>query len=212
MKKNIIIFIFILFVSTQTYSQIAFYSIYREDTKLNTLPRFSLDVGIPLNIAGPWSVIKSQGTFLETGFFITNNGLTYDDDRLRYVHNVTGVNVPIRGGVIVNDIYYIGTGFNFNFNVYYKQKTFSAGGRQNKHIITSQFFSKKVNMFYPSMELSAGISLYGLGRFSIRVQYFPISLLNQTWTEVVSGSQVNPFEDLVTMPNMKIVLSYNPGL
>ncbi len=212
MKKNIIIFIFILFVSTQTYSQVAFYTMYRDGSKLNTIPRFSLDIGVPINIAGPWSVIKSQGTFSETGLFITNNGLTYDDDKLRYVHDVVGLNVPLRVGIIVKDLYYIGTGFNFNFNVYYKQKTFSAGGRQNKHIITSQLFSKRVNMFYPSMELSAGIRLYGLGRFSLRVQYFPISMLNQTWTEVVSGSQVNPFEDLVTMPSMKIVLSYNPGL
>lgn len=212
MKKNITILILIMLFATQAFSQIAFYTMFRGETKLNTIPRLSIDVGLPVNIAGPWAVIKSNASFFESGLFITRNGLTYDDDKTRYVHNVTGISFPLRGGVIVKDIYYIGTGYNLNFNLYYKQKTFTAGGRQNKFVVASGFFDPRVSIFYPSLELSAGVSLHGLGRFSIRAQYFPTSLLNKTFTELVSGMEVRPYEDLVIMPNIKILLSYNPAL
>ncbi len=210
MKKCLIIFIFVLF-ATQTFSQLTFYTINRGDTELHSIPRLSYDIGIPVNIIGPWSIIKSQVVFMESGFFITNNGIIYDEDQYRHLHRVIGVNFPLRVGVIVKKKFYFGTGINYNFNLHYKYKTFDAGGRKNKYVVASEFFSDRVNFFYPSAEISAGISLHGLGRFTLRFQTFPISLLNPIYTETVRGYEVKPFEDISALP-FRFILSYSSGL
>ena len=211
MKKTIL-FIILIAISISAFSQIAFYTVKQSDLKLQTTPRFSIDIGLPLNIVGPWSFIKTEGAFVESGLFVTNNGLIYDEDSYRYIHRILGLSVPIRGGKIVKEIFYLGTGFNFNFPFHYRQKTFDVGTRQNKQVMVSEFFSKHVVNFYPSAELSAGIQLHGVGRFSIRVQIFATSFLNQAYSETIGEYEVKPYENIAISNNFRVLLSYSPGL
>lgn len=208
LKKKLII-VFLIFVSCSAFGQYAFYKVMRGDKELNSPGRFSVDYGIPVNLVGPWSIIPSKGAFTESGIFITNNGVIFDEKDKRHLHRVLGLSIPVRVGGIVKDNYYIGTGFNFNFNFHYKKKTFDYGTRENKSVVVSEFFSKQVKIFYPSIELSAGVSLHGIGRFSIRLQTFPESFFNLAY---VDDAGLKPYEDLQVVESFRILLSYNPGL
>ena len=211
--KKILILTLLISLFINSFSQIAVYKVTDGDA-LQTIPRVSIDIGIPINIIGPWSIIKAGMVYTESGLFFTNNGLIYDTDDLRYIHRTIGLSVPIRVGGIIKENYFLGVGFNFNFPFHYRLKTFDVGTRQNKEIAVSEFFSKRVTNFYPSAEVSAGISLHGIGRFSIRLQMFPANFFNTAYTETVEGYELEskPYEGIVIERNFRILLSYSPGL
>ena len=211
MKKTVSIITFVLF-SIQIFSQISLYKVSRADEKLHALPRFSVDIGVPVNIIGPWAIFKSTAAYLESGLFVTNNGFKYDQGDKRYVHRVIGLSVPVRAGKIIQNKYYLGSGFNINLNMQYKQKTYDFGTRNNKEIVEKKFFSKHDNLLNPSIELYGGISIHALGRFGLRAQMFPMSFLSPTYKETINGLETTPYADLIVAPNFKIMFSYNPGL
>jgi len=207
-RKYTILLVFVL-LSISSVAQYSFYKVTRDGVELNSPSRFGMDIGLPINLIGPWSIIPAKGAFSEVGIFISNNGIIYDELDHRYIHRALGLSIPLRAGKIVNDKYYIGAGVNFNFNFHYKQTNFDYGTKDNKSIVIKEFFSDQINVFYPSIELSAGIRLHGIGRFSLRLQTFAGSLLNQAF---VDDAGLKPYETLVVPQNFKILLSYNSGL
>lgn len=206
-KYNLLIVLILL--SFTSSAQYAFYTVMRGDVELNSPARISVDIGIPVNIIGPWAMVPSEAAFTTVGLFLTNNGLIYDENEYRYIHRALGISVPVRLGAMIKKKFYLGTGMNFNFNFHYKQTTFDYGTRLNESLVVTEYFSKQINLFYPSIELSAGISLHGVGRFSIRLQTFPGSLLNQAY---VDEAGLKPYETLNVTQNFRILLSYNSGL
>lgn len=211
MKRIFIISLFLLLVFN-VHAQIAAYKIMRGEKELITRPRFGLDLGIPINLIGPWAIIPNTGAFTETGLFVTNNGFIFDEGKNRYHHRVIGVSVPLRAGKIIKEKFYLGTGVNFNFNLHYKQRTYDYGTKNNEQVIVNDYFSEQVNVFYPSIDFSAGISLHGIGRISLRAKLYTGSLFNQAYTETVDGLEVKPYEDLTVTQSFKIMISYNSGL
>lgn len=207
--KKYKLLVLLILLSFSSSAQYAFYTVSRGDVELNSPSRLSVDIGIPVNIIGPWAIIPSEAAFTTVGLFITNNGIIYDENDHRYIHRALGLSVPLRFGAMINKIYYLGTGVNFNFNFHYKQTTADFGTRNNKSLVVSEYFSKQINLFYPSVEVSAGISLHGYGRFSIRLQTFPGSLLNQAF---VASDGTMPYETLNITQNFRILFSYNSGL
>jgi len=209
--KKIILFIFLIF-SLQSFSQIAFYKVSRGDVALNTSPRFSVDIGVPVNIVGPWAIVKSPDAYIESGLFVTNNGMKFDEGAFRHSHRALGLSLPIRVGKIIASKYYLGTGMNMNFNFHHKYKTYDYGTKNNKQVVVSEFFSKQINVFYPSVETYGGISVHGIGRLGLRAQIFPMSLLNPAYSTTENGIELRPYEGLATTQNFRILISYNPGL
>jgi len=106
----------------------------------------------------------------------------------------------------------LGAGHNFNFPFHYKSTTFTARSRENKQIVTKEFMSDKTAKFYPSLELSAGISFHGVGRFSLRVQTFYMSFFNPAYSENINGTDILPYQTTVFNQNLRIIISYNPAL
>ena len=210
MRKTVV-FLFIM-LSYSVYSQVSIAKITRGETELLTIPRLTVDIGIPINIVGPYAILKDEATYLETGLFVTNNGFIFEENDLRNVHRTVGISVPIRVGKIVKQKYYLGTGHNFNFPIHYKLKTFDAGTRDNKQIAIAEYFSDRVSFIYPSLEFSAGVSLHGIGRFSLRLQMFYLGFFNPAFSETINGAEIKPYEDLLIENQMKIIFSYNPGL
>ncbi len=202
--------VLILLSRLVTFGQIQVASVTVNDTvSLRGIPRLAFDIGIPVNIMGPYAVIRDEKTYMESGLFVTNKGFIYEQDGARFVHRLFGINIPIRGGVIIDDKYYVGAGHNFNIPFHYKAKRFDAGGFKNKEILTSEFFSKRTARFYPSIEISAGVSIHGVGRFSVRLQTFYLDFFNPAFEE----DGVLPFEALVVENKLNlVVISYNPGL
>ena len=115
--KNILSLSVFIFLSMITFAQVQFSSVKQGDTELISKARFGIDVGIPYNIVGPYGPIYTQKKLFwaETGLFITNNGVAYEEDQLINYHRTLGLNIPLRLGIIMNDKIYLGIGHNFNF-------------------------------------------------------------------------------------------------
>lgn len=209
--KNII-FLFLTFFPVLTIAQLQISSINQGETLLDTKPRFGVDIGIPFNIIGPYSPIVDDLIYTETGLFVTNKGLSYIEGNDNFIHRTLGLNVPIRIGMILNKTIYLGVGNNFNFPFHYKLKRYDANTRENKSIVVSEFFSKRVSWFYPSLEFSAGISIHKIGRFSVRFQINYLSFFNPEFTEIVQGYEVKPYENIVVNRHWGLTFGYNPGL
>ena len=208
MKMKKFIFLLLIFCTFSAYSQIQIVKVTRGEDAIRSLPRISIDLGIPVNIMGPYSIIQNTAAYIESGLFMSNNGYIFEEDGLRYVHRTFGVNVPVRGGKIIKEKYYLGAGHNFNFPIHYKLRSYDAGTRKNKQVVHSEFLSKRVSKFYPSMELSAGVMLHGIGRFSGRFQMYYMSFLNPAYTD----NGASPYADLLFERQLRFVISYNPGL
>lgn len=211
MRKQILILILII-VPFSVFAQLSLSKITEGEKTYTKVPRFSMDYGIPINISGPYAVLTSEAVNLETGIFISNNGFAYDDTDLRHIHRVVGINIPIRVNAIMKNKIYIGAGHNFNFPFHYKHTTFTARSREDKSIVTKEYFSDRVSKFYPYMEISAGISFHGFGRFSIRLQTFYMNFFNAAYTQSVNNIDIMPYQNLIFEQNIRIIIAYNPAL
>ncbi len=190
-------------------SQIQIAKLLDGDVELNSVPALAIDFGLPINITGPYAFIRSKDMYMESGLFFTTDKYIFDRDTTRFSHRSVGINIPLRVGAIIKEKIYVGAGHNFNFPIHYRQNNYDAGGFDNKRKAVSEFFSDHIMRFYPSMELSAGISIHTIGRFSVRLQMHYLDFFNLAYEE----NGVKPYETLVFENRFKfIIISYNPGL
>ncbi|HAN77014.1 MAG TPA: hypothetical protein DCQ31_04175 [Bacteroidales bacterium] len=207
MKKLIPLLFFVL--SLPGFSQIQVGKVLLDEAELKSVPTLTFDFGLPINITGPYAFMKSEEMFIESGLYLTTDRYVFDLNGNRFSHRSIGFNIPLRVGKIIKNKYYIGGGNNFNFPIHYRQFKYDAFSFNNKQKVVSEFFSDQIVKFYPSLELNAGFSTHGIGRFSIRVQMHFLDFFNLGYTE----NGVLPYEKITWTNRYKlIILSYNPGL
>lgn len=209
--KHYILSIVIVLTLSPFFSngQIQVAKIMDGDVELNTVPTLAYNWGIPINIMGPYSFMRSQDMFMETGIYINTNKYIFDRGTKRYSHRSLGLNIPLRAGAIIKNRIYVGAGHNFNFPFHYRQFTYDAGGFDNKERVASEFFSPHIMKFYPSLELNVGFSTHRIGRFNLRVQMHYLDFFDLGYQQ----DGIKPYETLVFENRYKfIIISYNPGL
>jgi len=209
-KQYILFFICIsLLLPRISSSQVQVAKVMDGDVELNTIPALTYNWGIPINIMGPYAFMKSQDMFMESGLFVNTNKYIFDRGDTRYSHRTIGISIPLRTGAIIKDRFYVGAGHNFNFPFHYRQNTYDAGGFDNRQQTVSQFFSPQIMKFYPSIELSVGLSTHTIGRFNLRVQMHYLDFFNVGYQK----DGIKPYENIVFENRFKfIIISYNPGL
>jgi hypothetical protein len=118
----------------------------------------------------------SSGVGMYTGLGLRNIGMTNNlNDTIRVKHRAYGLSVPLALKIgNMGKKSYFAFGAEAEYMFHFKQKVFVGEGRGDKQNKTSEWFSKRVNGFNPSVFVEMN---FGRGSY-IRVKYYLMDFLN----------------------------------